>query len=87
MHGNGAPAWLTLNDWPAMSNVPERALVLVLASTVKVAAPLPVPLLLVWIQLSELLAVQLHPVPAASVTLALPEPPEAAKEALNRVMV
>ena len=50
VQGIGAPDCITANDWPAMSSVPLRALVLVLASTVKAAVPLPLPLLPVRIQ-------------------------------------
>ena len=41
------PACVTVNDWPAMFNVPLRALVLVFASTLKDAVPLALPLLVV----------------------------------------
>ena len=51
VQGIGAPACITTNDWPAMSNMPLRPLVLVLASTLNVAVPPPLPLLLVRIQL------------------------------------
>ena len=47
VQGSVTPACVTVKDWPAMSNVPERTLVLVLASRVNVAVPLPLPLLLV----------------------------------------
>jgi hypothetical protein len=61
-----------------MVNVPVRALVVVLAATVKPTLPLPVPLLPVWmlIQLALLVAVHAHPL--VVVTVVLPVPPVAA---------
>ena len=63
-----------MNVWPAIVRVPVRELVLVLAVTDQLTAPLPVPL--AGVQVSQLVAlldaVQLQPAPA--VTLAEPVP-------------
>jgi hypothetical protein len=40
---HAAPAWLIVKVWPCTEIVPERGLVLVLASTVKLTEPLPLP--------------------------------------------
>jgi len=50
--------------------LPERLLVLLLASTVKLTVPLPVPLLEVWSQ--ELVVVAVQTQPAVAVTPKLP---------------
>ena len=55
-----------------MVNVPERAVVLVLAATEYDTVPVPVPLLEVVIQEGLLDAVQVQPVPAVTLTLPLP---------------
>ena len=68
-----APACVTVKFSPAMVNVPVRALVLVLAATVQLTEPLPLPLAGVEVSqvVSLLDAVQLHPVPAVTVTVPL----------------
>jgi hypothetical protein len=69
----GAPAWVTVWVRPAIVSVPVLAFVPVLAATVKVAVPLPVPLEVVVIQEGALLvAVQAQPPCVATVTL--PDP-------------
>jgi hypothetical protein len=56
---------------PAIVILPERLFVLLLASTVKLTVPLPLPLLEVWSQLLVVLAVHEHPLDAVMTTLPL----------------
>ena len=73
-------ACVTVNVLPAMVNVPVRADVPVLAATVYVTLPLPLPEApeVMVSQLASLVAVQAH----VDVTLTLPELAIAATEAL-----
>jgi hypothetical protein len=70
------PAWVTVKVCPAIVSVPTRELQLVLAETLQVTEPLPTPPVGVQFnQLGVLLhAVQLHPLPAVTLTEPLPEP-------------
>ena len=69
-----APACETVKDLPAMVSVTERAVVDVLAATVKPTLPVPLPVapLVIVTQLCGLDAVQEQPVPAVTVTLPVP---------------
>ena len=69
----GAAAWLTVNVWPATVKVPVRDVVLVLAATEKLTVPFPALLLppVMVIQAVLLVAVQLQPIPAVTLTLPL----------------
>jgi len=49
-----SPDWLMLNIFPQTLIVPFRALLVPLASTVKLMLPFPVPELVEWIQLLSL---------------------------------
>ena len=76
-----AAACVTVNVWPAMLRVPERAPPL-LAATLKVMGPFPL-LLLPEVTLTQpalLLAVQAQPGPTDTATV--PVPPDAAIAAL-----
>ena len=76
------PCWVTVKVWPPMVRVPVLEVLPVLAVTVYVTDPFPEPLLpeLMAIQETVLLAVQLQPAPA--VTLTVPVPPTEAKPLL-----
>ena len=65
--------WLTVNAFPAIVSVPERAGP-VFAAAAKVTDPLPEPLLpdVIVSQGALLVAVQPHPLPAVTFTLLLP---------------
>ena len=81
-HETGAAACVTLNVWPAMVMVPERAPP-ALAATLYVTGPFPLPLApeVTVTHPALLLAVQAHPVPADTATV--PVPPDAAIVAFN----
>ena len=81
MHETDAAACVTLNVWPAMVRVPERAPP-VLAATLNVTEPFPLPLApaVTVTHPASLLAVQAQPVPAETATV--PVPPDAAIAAL-----
>ena len=63
-----------MNVIPAMVTVPARAVVKVLAVALRVTVPLPLPLApaLTVIHVALLVAPQLHPAPATTLTVALP---------------
>jgi hypothetical protein len=68
-------AWFTVNVWPAIVSVPERA-VPVFAAAEKVVVPLPVPLAPPVIVSHETLLTAVHEQPAAVVTATgAPAPP------------
>jgi len=70
------PDWLTVNVCPATLTVPERELVLELASTLKLTAPLPEPdPEMIEIQLADVLADQEQPLCVLTEKL-LDPPPE-----------
>ena len=75
-----APACETVKDFPAMVRVSERAVVDVLAATLKPTLPVPLPVapLVMVTQVCGLDADQEQPVPAVTVTL--PVPPVAVKD-------
>jgi hypothetical protein len=68
---HGAPACVTLNVWPAIVAEPVRCEVDVLAATVTVALPLPVPLApaVIESQLVALLVPHVQPLPAVTATV------------------
>jgi hypothetical protein len=68
------PLWVTVTAWPATVNVPTRCAVAVFAVASKVTVPLPFPVAppLMVSQAASLVAVQAHPVVAA--TAAVDEP-------------
>lgn len=72
-----SPACVIVTDWPATVSVPDRALVPVLAATVKLKVPGPVPAVLpvAVIQLTLELAVQAQEL--AVLTATEPAPPDA----------
>src|SRR5207245_1188287 len=73
-----APAWTTVKVWPAIVKVPDRVVGPVLAITVKLAKPFPLPLPpLTMMKLALLVAVQAQPLGVVTATDALP--PSAAK--------
>jgi hypothetical protein len=74
--------WLTVNVWPAIATVPERAVAL-LAATVSFTVPFPLPLApdAMVIQLTLLVAVQPQPPPAVTATLT--SPPDAGTDWLD----
>jgi hypothetical protein len=78
----GAPAWVSTNDWPATVSVAERDALVVFAATLYPTVPFPVPDVEVEnvIQLAGLDAVHAQPDPA--VTAMFPVPAAAVIEAL-----
>jgi hypothetical protein len=78
----GAPAWVSTNDWPATVSVAERDALVVFAATLYPTVPFPVPDVEVEnvIQLAGLDAVHAQPEPA--VTAMFPVPAAAVIEAL-----
>ena len=81
MHETDAAACVTVNVWPAMVTVPERAPP-VLAATLNATEPFPLPLApeVTVTHAALLLAVQAQPLPADTATV--PVPPDAAIEEL-----
>jgi hypothetical protein len=71
VHGGATPACVTLNVCPAIVTEPVRCDVDVLAATVTVTSPSPVPLapFVIVSQLVPLAAVQSHPLPAVTATV------------------
>jgi hypothetical protein len=84
-----APVSVTVKVAPPIVKVPVRLLVDVFAAALKFTVPLPVPLApaVMVSQVAPVTVIQLHPVPAA--TLTLPVPPDAGKvcETGERVIV
>ena len=78
MHDADAAACVTVNDWPAMVRVPERAPP-VLAATLNPTEPFPLPFApeVTATHPALLLAVQVQPLPEAD-TATVPVPPVAA---------
>jgi len=68
---HGAPAWVTVNVLPAIVSVPVREVEPVLAPTLYVTVPLPVPLApaVTLSQPALVVAVQTHPALAVTVTV------------------
>jgi hypothetical protein len=79
------PACVTVIHWPPITIEPVRLSAPVLGSTVKVAVPGPLPMLLVEIQRAADAAIQLHP--GAVSTSTEPVPPAAATLIVIGVMV
>jgi hypothetical protein len=75
---HAAPAWETVKANPAIVSVPLRLDVLVLAAMVNATVPEPDPDAPDVIATHGALLVAVHAHPAASVTVLLPVPPEAA---------
>jgi hypothetical protein len=71
------PGWLIVKVWSAIVNTPDRPLD-VLAATVKLTVPLPVPLAPCVIVTHDAVLAAVHAQPAPAVTVTLPEPPPAA---------
>lgn len=67
----------TVSAWPAIVSVPERAIELLLAATVKPTLPLPVPVAPLAIVIHEAPLVAVHAQPLAAVTLAVADSPVA----------
>src|SRR5258708_7538896 len=83
MPANAAPVCEIVKGSPAMVKVPLRPLVPTLGLTEYDTVPLPLPLPppVIWAQPTLLAAPQLHP--AVALTLTLPVPPAAPKDALE----
>ena len=86
--GGGAAAWVTVKVWPAMVIVPIRAAP-VLAATVKLTDPVPVPLAPAVIVIHDgalLTAVHAH-VPPVVTVIAVPAPPASTIDSLVGAIV
>ena len=72
-----APAWVTVNVWPATVMVPVRGVTAVLADTENCVRPLPATLLppVIAIQAALLLAVQAQPAGALTAIDEFPATP------------
>jgi hypothetical protein len=84
--GDGSPivhplAWLTVNIWPPIVNVPDRAM-LAVAAALYCTVPPPLPLAPDVTVSQDALLVAVHGHPAPVVTVTLPVPPAAGTLAL-----
>ncbi len=89
-HTGGAvvPAWCTVKVWPAIVSAPVRGVVTVLAATLKVTVPAPLPLGPDETTIHTSLVCAVHAQPAAAVTvIGAPVPPAAANDCSDGEMV
>lgn len=81
-----AAACVTVNVAPAIVSVPVRGDAIVLAATLNPTVPLPEPVAPLVTVIHAALLAAVHAQPAATATVLLPVPPDAASERLVGVM-